>query len=311
MRGEASGWIGMAMAAAAAAILLAILWRVSSRRFDPYVWDSDAAAILATPPDAVADTDESTADAARAALTVELSLPPGSITAAAGFIEKRVVAMASTDTRRTLDLLAPFGMSWGISWLAAAALLAGGLLAGVAIQPDIGHFAIIFALMIAVPLNGGKWMLLLPATVGNTTIHQWPALPLRLKDLGRAILFVAHVRLLLALPLMFVAVRLYFPDAWSPRLVACIMLLTLAALPLGVVFHWISAVPIFGPKGKTSFKRILTVLGFALLVIAMALPVFIAPPAISITAGVLLISGCHLTRIVITRRIERGKYDFV
>lgn len=311
MRGEAGGWIGLAMSAATATILLAALWRMSARKFDPYVWDSDAAAIRSTPPDAVAEADASSADAVRAALAAELARPPGSLAAECGLIEKRVVSMAGADTRRTLDLLAPFGMSWGTSWLAAAGLLAGGLLAGVAVHRDIAHFALLIALMIALPLSGGKWMLLLPAVVGNTTIHQWPALPLRLKDLGRAILLTAHVRLLLAMPLMLVAARLYFPDTWFPRTVACIMLLALAALPLGVVFHWISAVPIFGTKGRTSFKRIFAALGFALLVIALALPVFIARPSISVAAGLLLIAGCHLTRIVITRRIERGIHDFV
>lgn len=36
-------------------------------------------------------------------------------TASRGFIEKRMISMLNPETRRTLDLLAPSGMSWGVA----------------------------------------------------------------------------------------------------------------------------------------------------------------------------------------------------
>jgi hypothetical protein len=240
-----------------------------------------------------------------------LARPPGSITAARGWLERRFVAVANAETRWCLDCLTPAGLTWGIAWLAAAAMITVAHLAGPAIHLEGARWVAIIALLIAIGPRGGQWRLMQPFASGTFTCPPWAALPVNLRTMGRAILLVTHLRLLLALPLVLVVTNFIFADSGSLRIMAGILTCALAAIPLGVVSQWTESLATFGPKAHLSLKRIFAVLGFCLVLLVLVLLVFMASPPVAIAAGAVLIGFCHLTRIILTRRIDRGVYDFV
>jgi hypothetical protein len=308
---DLSGWLGMGIAAAACAGILALSWRISAAKFDPYIWESDAGLSLMAPAEAKANPESPATDDVRAALSAELRRPPGSATAARGWLERRFVAMAKPETRRLLDLLDPAGKSWGTSWIIAAALTVVAFLTARVFHVEIARFIMLYVLFIAIAPYGRQWMLMRPWVAGNLRCHLWVALPIGLRSLGWVILRVAHLRLLLALPILAVAVRIFFKDGWALQTMAGVLACAVAAVSLGVVFHWTESVPAFGPNANVNFKRIFAVLGFCLVLLALVMILFMASPPVALAAGAALIGIGHLTRILLTRRIDRGVYDFV
>lgn len=309
--GNVRSWIFVVSSGLVAVLVLRVLWRMSEKRFDPYVLDQDDSLVNPATPEGDDGPSTASTDLLRTALAAELAQPPGMQTASRGFIEKRMISMLNPETRRTLDLLAPSGMSWGVAWWAAVAWIFGGTLLVMGASSEVGYYLMIIGFITAIPAFGGNWRLMQEQGTGWLALQQWVILPLLVKDVGRAMLLAGHLRLLLALPLIIVSTVLFFPNDPQHRMFIGLTLLALAALPIGVSFKWIAGVAIMGSKGQTSLKRIFTALGVVPLVIGMGVAVFVAPLPIAIFVGCFLIAVCHFTRIVITRRIDRGRYDFV
>lgn len=98
-------------------------------------------------------------------------------TASRGFIEKRMISMLNPETRRTLDLLAPSGMSWGVAWWAAVAWIFGGTLLVMGASSEVGYYLMIIGFITAIPAFGGNWRLMQEQGTGWLALQQWVILP--------------------------------------------------------------------------------------------------------------------------------------
>lgn len=301
----------LAILAAAMFAALYLLWQVSAARFDV------AKQVGEVPEDDLsADAFPVTAPAPvereniRASLRQELNRAPGTATSEQGLMGKSLVALSERATRHRLDLLQASGSSWGYAWWLALAGVGAATCVGRILDREEGYYLLVFILF-AIPVAGGNWGLTQDRMAGPVAMHPWATYPVRATELGRAMLRANHLRLAFALPLVVCALWLMFPEKPALEFPLRIMVLLLAAMPLGVFSQFSAGVSIFGPRGKTSLLRIITILGmvFAAMFFGAAI-LLAAPPYAALVAATLLIITYAILRIFL-RRVDAGKYDFL